>query len=228
MGRPRKPNPPPPDALAAALMVDSEGRLAWRDRPRDNKRHAGRLAGSVQRGRRIVSMRDADGVMRTIAADRVAFVLAQGHYPQGRVAFVDGDSSNLNPANLIETPGRARSPGRRGGKRAERALDMAALLALDDGPLTVSELAGQTGAEATNTRRRLCKLLAQGLVIRPQCAPSRGWLLTAAGRKAAKDAEADLCGPAPPLRNGHAVPWLKPIADYRRHMTDEGGGRRFG
>ena len=100
MGRPRKPNPPPPDALAAALMVDSEGRLAWKDRPRDNKRHAGRLAGSVQRGRRIVSMRDADGVMRTIAADRVAFVLAQGHYPQGRVAFVDGDSSNLQRRHM--------------------------------------------------------------------------------------------------------------------------------
>ncbi len=108
---------------------------------------------------------------------------------------------------------------------------MAALAALDDRPLTVSELAGQTGAEPSNARRRLAKLMAKGLVAAPpKCAPSRGWALTMAGRKAARDA--DLAGPSPPLRNGAAVPWLKPIGVcvgvYSRRITDEGASPRFG
>lgn len=229
MGRTREPCPPTPDALAQALTIDDAGRLIWRTRPRDNNRHAGKPAGGGRRGRLIVSLRDSDGVLRTIAADRAAFALAFGRYPRGRVAFADGDSQNLKPGNLIEAPRRARSPGRRGGKRGEHARDMAALLALDDRPLTVSALAETTKAEPSNARRRLCKLMAKGLVAAPPTC-SRGWALTAAGRKAARDA--DLAGPSPPLRNGAAVPWLKPIGVcvgvYRRAITDEGASPRFG
>jgi hypothetical protein len=59
MGAHRRPALPSPAALATALEVDSGGRLVWRERPRDNGRHVGRFAGSMQRGHRIVSIRDA-------------------------------------------------------------------------------------------------------------------------------------------------------------------------
>jgi HNH endonuclease len=144
--------------------------------------------------------------MRILLAARAAFALAFGHYPTGRVDFVDGDADNLAPDNLLDLPRRARSPGRRGGLKAERARDQAALDALDGGATTISKLASAMGSERSDARKRLLKLEARGLVEPPpRCCADRGWMLTHAGRE---QALTDL--PPPPPLNGHR--WLKPEA----------------
>ena len=198
MGKHRAVSLPSPAALAAALMVDDAGRLVWKDRPKDNRRHAGRLAGSLRPdGRRIVSMRFG-GRMRSMAADRVCYALTHQRWPKGRVEVEDGA--------LVDKPRRARSPGRRGGLKAERARDQAALDALEGGAQRLVQVAEAVGGERCNVRRRLLKLAEQGLVeAPPRCCPDRGYMLTKAGRDATLvDAPAS---PAP--TNGHR--WLKPL-----------------
>lgn len=161
-----------------------------------------RPAGSLRPdGRRIVSLRHR-GAMRTMAAERVAFALIHKQWPKGVVEF-DGE-------RLIDRPRKAKSPGRRGGLKAERARDQAALDALDGGALRLARVAEAVGGGRTNVRRRLVKLASQGLIEPPpRCCPDRGWVLTRAGREAAL-----VDAPAPV--NGHVSPWLKPVTSYVR------------
>jgi hypothetical protein len=203
MCAPRHPALPPVEFLRQALVVDDEGALRWRDRPEDNHRHTGRLAGSMQRGRRIVSIRDESGVLRTALADRVLYALTHGHWPTGVVEIVGGQP--------VDRPRHARSPGR-GGLKAERSRDTAVLVALADRPLTVSGVASAVGSEPTNVRRRLSKLAAWGLVARPEHCPCqrngepvppgmwRAWTLTGAGADRAREATAEPVAPEPWLR----------------------------
>jgi hypothetical protein len=108
-----------------------------------------------------------EGRMRTMAADRVRYALAHGEWPRGRVEVEDGAP--------VDKPRRARSPGRRGGLRAEKARDQAALDALECGALRLARVAEAVGGERCNVLRRLVKLAAQGLVEPPpRCCPDRG------------------------------------------------------
>ena len=140
MGKYRAVCLPSPKRLAALLEL-RDGDLWWRSRTRGTVQMKARPAGSLRPdGRRIVSMRHRNG-MRTMAADRVLLALAHGEWPKGRVE-VEGGS-------LVDLPRRAHSPGRRGGLKAEKARDQAALDALESGALRLARVAEATGSERT-------------------------------------------------------------------------------
>jgi hypothetical protein len=168
------------------------------------------------------------GRIRTVAADRAAYAIANGCYPNGRVVHLDGNPENMASGNLVDGPRRARSTGRRGGLVAEKARDLAALAAVEAGAETADAVARTMNAYCGNARRRLVKLAAKGL-LEAVCVPPRShWLLTATGRAAiASEAtnaeEADLLQPHD--LNGHHVPWLDwskmSATGDRRHAEDD-------
>lgn len=212
MGKHCNPAWPSPKFIASTLLVDQHGDLRWKARPKDNGRHTGRLAGSLRPdGRRFVSIRFA-GRMRTYLSDRVIFVLKNKRWPTGVVEF---DSERL-----VDRPKHSRSPGRRGGLKAEKARDQAALEALESGAMRLVQVAEAVGGGRSNVRRRLVKLASLGLVeAPPRCCPDRGWLLTRAGKEAVL-----IDTPAPPAP---AVAWVRPLVVVPPCADLAGNGMRL-
>jgi hypothetical protein len=201
---------PSPAKLATVLEL-RDGDLWWRPRKRGTVFLSARPVGAAPRpdGSRIVSLKFA-GRMRTMRIERVKFALAHGQWPKGVV-----DQG-------VDRPRKAKSPGRKGGLKAEKARDQKALDALEGGALCLAHVADAVGGERSNVRRRLVRLAREGLVEPPpKCCPDRGWLLTRAGRDAAL-----VDAPAPPPVA--AKPWVHPVTNYRRHITDPGASPRFG
>jgi len=186
---------PSPARLATVLEL-RDGVLWWRSRTRGTVAMKACPAGSLRPdGRRIVSMRWR-GAMRTMGADRVKFALIHQRWPTGRVEIEDGEP--------VDKPRRAKSPGRRGGLKAERARDQATLDALDGGALCLARVAEAVGGSRSNVRRRLVRLAAQGLVEPPpRCCPDRGWMLTKAGM--------ELTLVDPPAPPAPVASWVRPL-----------------
>lgn len=216
-----KASPPPTGFLRQCVRIDQRGVLVWRSRPKTHfsqrlddcarwrAMYAGKPAGSRRPDQRLVVSVRWRGRLFTLAADRVAYLLASGEWPHGRVTFADGDAGNLRASNLVDQPRRAKSPGRRGGKAAEAERDRVTLATLAEEPsLTVSALAARMALGRSNVSRRLRRLMGKGLT-EAVCVPGRAhWLVTAEGRERVE--EADLIDePPPPPTNGSR--WLKPL-----------------
>jgi len=93
-------------ALKQMLTYDPEnGEIRWLQSPARNI-YAGELAGCVKALRKNKNGEDVkyryirlNGC--NIPAQRIAYALHNGEFPEGRVTFVDGDSLNLRADNLI-------------------------------------------------------------------------------------------------------------------------------
>lgn len=93
------------EALRQMLSYDPEnGEIRWRESPARNV-YAGELAGCAKTLRKNKNGEDVsyryirlNGV--NIPAQRIAYALHYGSFPQGRITFIDGDTLNLRAANL--------------------------------------------------------------------------------------------------------------------------------
>jgi hypothetical protein len=216
MGKHCNPAWPSPKFIAAKLMIVDDA-VWWRDRKRGSVAMKARPVGAKPRpdGSRIVSLK-FKGRMRTYRLDRVIFALVHKQWPKGRVEVENGQ--------LVDLPRRAKSPGRLGGLKAERARDQAALDALDSGLLRLTHVTEAVGGSRGNVHKRLVKLAAQGLVEPPpRCCPDRSWMLTKAGKEAAL-----VVAPAP--TNGHVSSWVHSVNSYCRIESrgHDGNIVRFG
>jgi hypothetical protein len=139
--------------------------------------------------------RDHDGVLRvrisfrgrkrTMAALRIAWVLATGQWPRGRILARDSNDSDLRAANLIEVK-RGPSPfvqslGGRTTLSDRRERDAKLLAALESNPgATLPTLSRLTGSSISCCCARLQKLSEAGQCHGPGCNAALRWRLAQA------------------------------------------------
>ena len=134
------------------------------------------------------------GMIRRIAATRVAWAIAVGEWSDGVVRARNGVDDDLRFENLIVTKRGPRpfpmSAGGRASSLAERqARDAALLNALATHPdATVPQISRLVGLSAPCVCVRLAKLEREGLTCSPKCQAHIRWQLSQVGRELAASA----------------------------------------
>jgi DNA-binding transcriptional ArsR family regulator len=173
----------------------NSGQLLRRDRPgADPGNYNARFAGES------ATYCDADGVLRTrltfrgkrrtIAALRVAWIVATGAYPRGQVIAI-GAEDDFRRGNLTVVPACSHKPQSAAGRasslirRQERDRALLAALAAHEGA-SIAKLARIASTSESRISTHLGKLAELGLTVSPICVPGRSWCLTGAGRDLAE------------------------------------------
>lgn len=171
----------------------NSGELIRRERPIDSGGYNAKFAGEP------ATYRDHDGVLRarfsyrgarrTATALRIAWIVAAGSTPRGRVYPRNGDDGDLRFANLALAKSGPRDHGLGGRAQAlERRAeaDRAVLEAMAAQPgASLSALSAATGQARSAVCARLRRLAERDLACGPMCVPGRAWILTDQGREIA-------------------------------------------
>jgi hypothetical protein len=193
MGRGVSKGPVPAEFYQQAFTVRQDGRMIWRERPRDhfphrtddtarfNNQRAREPAGQRgPNGRLMVSFK-FDGHLKRIAASRVAWLLATGSWPAGVVRARNGDDDDLRAENLILVKAGPRPFDVGKGGEASSLVHRAKITATLIGTLaehpgsTVPQLSQFVGLSAPCVCTRLGKLSDAGLTCGPKCYARAHW-----------------------------------------------------